>query len=326
MDRDPKHAGNQASLSAAKSKLPTSNCLRELLFIISVSLLVVPRLLAWPQRLGDLDSDGKATVGDLVQLAQHVNSVRPLPPDLLPFADVNQNGTVDQADVDFLVDAILGMRQLPMLADSDRDGLPDVIEEILNLGKSTVDTDGDGVNDGDEDNDNDALTNLQEFHAGTDPAFPDTDGDGWPDEAELTAVSDPLNPFDLPRLLTLGRPELLLSLPVLPPSTGDFAPGVTMASPQVTSILPQINVLLDLESSSITAVPPVSLILPGFPGTSAEQTGLTLGYPPASLILPAFPETGAEQTGLTLGYPPVELEITGTALEPPQLLLHKQEP
>src|SRR5205085_7761369 len=63
--------------------------------------------------------------------------------------------------------------------DSDNDGLPDWYESA----HSTVLNPNDPT-DASKDPDNDGLTNLQEFAAGTDPANPDTDGDGLKDGVE----------------------------------------------------------------------------------------------------------------------------------------------
>jgi len=54
---------------------------------------------AFPQKAGDLDGDGRATVLDLVRLINHLNGTVPLHPDLLLVADVNQDTVVDNADV-----------------------------------------------------------------------------------------------------------------------------------------------------------------------------------------------------------------------------------
>jgi alpha-tubulin suppressor-like RCC1 family protein len=76
---------------------------------------------ALPVRLGDLDEDGKATVLDLVRLINHINGSANQPPatnlllasPLIPYADLNENGSIDQTDVDLLSDAILGVAPLP---------------------------------------------------------------------------------------------------------------------------------------------------------------------------------------------------------------------
>ena len=102
------------------------------------------------------------------------------------------------------------------LADTDDDGLPNLIEkevgsdpynpdtdgdnlpdgyEALTLGTDSTkpDTDDNGVLDCDEDFDEDGLTNLQEYEHGTEPYNEDTDGDGLKDGEEInTYGTDPL--------------------------------------------------------------------------------------------------------------------------------------
>ena len=102
------------------------------------------------------------------------------------------------------------------LADTDEDGLPNLIEkeigsdpydpdtdgdnlpdgyEALTLGTDPTkpDTDDNGVLDCDEDFDEDGLTNLPEYEQGTEPYNDDTDGDGLKDGEEInTYGTDPL--------------------------------------------------------------------------------------------------------------------------------------
>lgn len=78
--------------------------------------------------------------------------------------------------------------------DSDNDGLPDGYE-AMTLGTVPVSSDSNtnGVSDYDEDFDNDALSNGEEWIAGTDPLNNDTDGDTLSDGDELkTHHTDPL--------------------------------------------------------------------------------------------------------------------------------------
>jgi len=78
-------------------------------------------------------------------------------------------------------------------ADTDGDGLPDVVEDALGdcADATLTDTDGDGVTDDLEDCDDDTLTNGREVEVGTNPALPDTDGDGILDPMELNLACDP---------------------------------------------------------------------------------------------------------------------------------------
>jgi hypothetical protein len=68
---------------------------------------------ALPQRLGDLDEDGQATVLDLVRLIGHINGATQLSGALLPYGDLNEDGTINQADVVLIENAILGLAALP---------------------------------------------------------------------------------------------------------------------------------------------------------------------------------------------------------------------
>jgi len=102
------------------------------------------------------------------------------------------------------------------LADTDEDGLPNLIEKEIGSDPYNPDTDGDGLPDGYEaltlgtdptkpdtddngvldcyeDFDEDGLTNLQEYELGTEPYNDDTDGDGLNDGEEInTYITDPL--------------------------------------------------------------------------------------------------------------------------------------
>ncbi|QCX00925.1 DUF11 domain-containing protein [Aggregatimonas sangjinii] len=101
--------------------------------------------------------------------------------------------------------------------DCDTDGLTDDEEATLGTDPNVADTDGDGIDDGQEVNtdgtdpldscsaiggtplgtddcDNDGLTNDEEATAGTDPEVADTDGDGIDDGQEVnTDGTDPLD-------------------------------------------------------------------------------------------------------------------------------------
>ncbi|MBQ7155732.1 MAG: VWA domain-containing protein [Synergistaceae bacterium] len=103
-------------------------------------------------------------------------------------ADADGEGLIASLEAQFGTD--------PDNPDTDDDGLTDW-EELNYLGYNPLakDTDGNGVNDGDEDPDDDGLTNIQEGNAGTSMTNPDTDYDGLSDYDELnTYRTDPLNP------------------------------------------------------------------------------------------------------------------------------------
>lgn len=70
---------------------------------------------ALPQKLGDVDGDGQLTVLDIVQIINHLNRSVPLSNDLAIFADVNQDGFVNEADAAVVANAILGLTSFPDL-------------------------------------------------------------------------------------------------------------------------------------------------------------------------------------------------------------------
>ena len=82
----------------------------------------------------------------------------------------------------------------PYNPDTDGDNLPDGFESLtLGTDSTKPDTDDNGVLDCDEDFDEDGLTNLQEYEHGTEPYNEDTDGDGLKDGEEInTYGTDPL--------------------------------------------------------------------------------------------------------------------------------------
>ncbi|MBM4279697.1 MAG: hypothetical protein FJ137_02685 [Deltaproteobacteria bacterium] len=109
--------------------------------------------------------------------------------------DRNRNGRVDAGETDPRV----GDR------DGDNDGLSDQQEAALGTNPAVADTDGDGIDDGDEvtttgtdprlaDTDGDGVTDGVETSTGTNPLRADTDGDGIVDgveDADRDGVRDP---------------------------------------------------------------------------------------------------------------------------------------
>lgn len=82
----------------------------------------------------------------------------------------------------------------PHNVDTDGDGLTDYLE-IYTLGYNplAIDTDEDGILDGDEDEDEDGLSNLFEVSEfGSNPIFSDSDHDGLKDDEELKFGTSPV--------------------------------------------------------------------------------------------------------------------------------------
>ena len=69
---------------------------------------LITALHATPTKLGDLDSDGVFTVLDLAKLVGHSSGAAPLIETLTPFADLNQDSFINDADQTELVNLILG--------------------------------------------------------------------------------------------------------------------------------------------------------------------------------------------------------------------------
>src|SRR5436309_1658658 len=83
-----------------------------LLLLVGLPFLYVT-VSAQPLRLGDLDADDQPTVLDLVRLINHINGTASLSSALAPYGDINEDGIIDQRDVDLLQSAILGQMSLP---------------------------------------------------------------------------------------------------------------------------------------------------------------------------------------------------------------------
>jgi len=237
---------------------------------------------ALPARFGDLDQDGQPTVLDVVRLLNHVRNLQPLRSDFVPFADVNQDGAINDADVEMLIQAVLGRTNLPPVLDSDSDGLPDVLEPLLGLNPDLPDSDSNGVPDGEEDFDHDWLLNATEVTVGTNPMDPDTDHDGWLDTAEVDAGSNPLDPRSRPQWVVVAQPAVSVALTGqeqgISPTSGIIAqPLVMVALPgQEEEVSP---------TSGIVAQPLVMIVLPG----QEEGISPTSGIVAQPLVMVALP-------------------------------------
>ena len=108
------------------------------------------------------------------------------------FADWKYLADTDKDGLPNIIEKEIGTK--PYEADTDGDLLPDGYE-VLSLGTDPlkIDTNDNGVSDYDEDFDTDGLSNGQEYEIGTRPYSSDTDGDNLKDGDEVnTYFTDPL--------------------------------------------------------------------------------------------------------------------------------------
>lgn len=88
--------------------------------------------------------------------------------------------------------------------DADADGLPNWIEFLLGSDMLVPDTDGDGILDGNEDTDLDGVKDGAEVVAGLNFLDPDTDGDGWLDGMEVELGTNPQDDASQPSPTLVG--------------------------------------------------------------------------------------------------------------------------
>lgn len=157
------------------------------------------------------------------------------------------------------------------LSDSDADGLTDA-QEVLQLGSLLSpllpDSDFDEVMDADADSDNDGISNLAEIAAGTNPANSDSDGDALSDSEEITHGTDPTLPDTDLDGLDDGF-ELSISLnPTIPDTDADGVPD--SQSPIEIELTGERNTQAG-EGDTSTATATVS-------GGAAQVSRLALNY------------------------------------------------
>ena len=82
-----------------------------------LALLLALPCAALPAKLGDLDEDGVPTILDVAKLAAHFRGTHPLSAQVALFADMNQDGALNEADQEALAGEILQLstpRDLPL--------------------------------------------------------------------------------------------------------------------------------------------------------------------------------------------------------------------
>jgi hypothetical protein len=104
--------------------------------------------------------------------------------------------------------------------DSDKDGLPDFMEQHVGTDLNVSDSDHDGLTDGEEvliygtdplksDMDGDGASDMKEVQQGTDPNNPDSDGDSWSDGIDWFPLDS-----RFPSWIFVGVGAFLLLIPV----------------------------------------------------------------------------------------------------------------
>ena len=146
----------------------------------------------------DTDGDG---INDAIEVGS--NTDLPLDTDLDGIIDALDASDSTDTDNDGLTDAQeIKLSSNPQLADSDKDGIDDLIEVGKNIDQP-LDSDNDGLpNLVDTDDDNDNLSTRYETRIGTNPLTNDSDKDGLLDNIEAKAPnSDELQDTDNDKLI-----------------------------------------------------------------------------------------------------------------------------
>ena len=105
-------------------------------------------------------------------------------------SDTDGDGLTDRNETDPTLDFDGDGTNNILDADADNDGLQDGVEVTLGLSHLDTDSDDNGTLDDQEDNDSDDLVNIDEVTANTDPGNADTDGDGINDGEEVVEGAD----------------------------------------------------------------------------------------------------------------------------------------
>jgi hypothetical protein len=124
----------------------------------------------------------------------------------------------------------------PHKDDTDGDGLPDSVEWEIRTDPTKRDTDGNGTEDAHEDPDGDSVVNLDEVRLNTNPRGADTDADALDDGGERSRRTDPRKPDSDGDGVEDGEEARIGSDPLVAESSFDVTRSVTggASSPSVT--------------------------------------------------------------------------------------------
>ncbi len=199
----------------------------------------------------------------------------------------------------------------PNNPDSDTNGIPDGAEDfdadgLFNAGEilvgadpTNIDTDNDEISDGDEDTDFDGLSDGQEMSVGTDPLDDDSDNDGWNDEVELQYNGDPLDPLITPQLFMISTPR---SGVVRPHDSINL--NTSVGSPPVHLVLPD-NVT---GGGDVTvACPLASVVNLKIGDTGGTTVNIAVAKPAAKVTLLNGGLGGVVGASMTMAKPPVSV-------------------
>jgi hypothetical protein len=203
--------------------------------------------------------------------------------------------------------------------DNDEDGVPDDLEPALGLQPNNPDSDGDDVADGledpdadgigsaeelllgsdpkiadsggpsiggdQDDPDRDGVTNADEIKRGLNPLNPDTDGDGWYDEAEITAGSDPASAASRPSVTVYGRPPVTVLRPsIILPAGSSYA--AVVAQPAVTVLRPSILLPEGITFGAVIAEPEINVLRPEIVFPDGLRPGAVMAEPEVTVLRP----------------------------------------
>jgi hypothetical protein len=224
--------------------------------------------------------------------------------------DSDGDGLSDEFEIKYGLD--------PHNPDENHNGIPDSLDDfdgdgVINGIKMLIGTDPknprtfNNVLDSLYDHDGDRLPDLVEITKyNTDFLNPDTDGDGWNDEVEITAGSDPLVP-------NRAIPGLYLALPqgnllVAGQATAQSPPPPSLAATPPVSLLLQGSRPGELIGlGTFTATPPVNLLLEG--ARPGELIGTFLATPPINVYLNGSGAVSENSAGTFIAQPPVTIRL-----------------